>query len=732
MTLTAAIICSMANANDTQTETSGEISLKDAVSGTYRARKVEGIMPMSDGDHYSVIRDNMLIRHSFATAEVVDTILDLDRVEGEHPEHLTDYIMSPDSRHILVETDRKAIYRRSATADYFVYDVHSNRMQRLSEGGAQECPKFSPDGRLVGFVRNNDLFVVELATMTETRITTDGLFNHIINGKPDWVYEEEFEFFRAFDFSADSRMIAWIRFDETDVRTFSFPLYKGLNPNKDEYAVYTGSYNYKYPKAGEVNSKVSVWTFDLTTRETRTMNVPLDADGYIPRIQFTSDRNRLAIVTLNRLQNRCSIYMAEPHTGDSRLIMSETNDRYVETSFLNNLDFSRSEFVVLSERDGWQHLYLYNAEGRLIRQLTKGEFMVQDFYGESSDGKYFYYSSNEGSPLEKYIYRVDRKGHRKRLTSRKGVNEATFGTDCRYFLNVWSSVSEPPVYVLCNAEGKELKVLEDNAALKERYSRLALGKVSLFSFTTGEGIDLNGWMVKPADFDENKTYPVLMYQYSGPGSQQVLNAWSDGQFDGLIWEHRLAQKGYIVVCVDGRGTGGRGAEWQRCTYGHLGYLEARDQVETALYLGSLPYVDKERIAIWGWSYGGWNTLMSMSEGRPVFRCGVAVAPVTSYRYYDSAYTERYMGLPQTNAEGYDDNPLTRADKLHGELLLIHGFADDNVHFQNMAELTEVYVQHGIQFESQFYTNRNHSIYGGNTRMHLFTRIENFLDKHLSK
>lgn len=728
--LIALLVISMLTVDSVQGQNDGLLSLNDMMNGKYSQKRVKGMMPMADGNYYAVIEDNRVVRYSFATTKAAGIIFDLGEAKGEKPKSFSDYVASPDGNHLLIETNHKAIYRRSYTSDFYIYDVNSKQIQPLSTGGSQECVRFSPDGKLVGFVRGGNIFIVNVATMTETQITTDGKFNHIINGKPDWVYEEEFEFNCAYDFSADSHTVAWIRFDESAVKMFSFPLYRGANPRNDEYAVYTGSYEFKYPKAGEENSKVSVHTYNILTKQYQTVRVPLAADGYIPRIQFTYDKDKLAVVTLNRLQNRCDIYMANPHTGECRLTMSETNDKYVETSFYNNLDFSHDMFTVLSERDGWQHIYLYDIEGHLLRQLTKGNYMVRDFYGQSADGKYFYYSSSEGNPLESFVCRVDRKGNTTCLTPRHGVNAATFSSGCKYFINAWSDMNHPTVYTLCDAKGKELKVLEDNRDLTNMMGMLKLGKAELFRFTTSEGVELNGWMVKPHDFDASKKYPVLMFQYSGPGNQQVMNRWGNGQFGGLLWEHRLSQKGYIIACVDGRGTGGRGSEWQRCTYRRLGALESKDQVETALYLGSLPYIDKERIAIWGWSYGGWNTLMSMSEGRPVFNCGVAVAPVTSYRYYDSAYTERYMGLPQDNAGGYDDNPMSRADKLHGDVLLVHGYADDNVHFQNMAELTEVYVQRGIQFESQFYVNRNHGISGGNTRRHLFTRIEAFLDSHL--
>ncbi len=712
-----------------------EIMLEDIVAGRYSQKGIKGIRPLADGESFSQISPDgkKILRCSFKTGETVEVLFDLATARGPKISSFSDYIMSPDEKTILIETNRTPIYRRSFTADYYIYNVKNKIMEPLSKGGPQECPKFSPDGHVVGFVRDNNIFIVKmLYNNAESQVTKDGEFNKVINGKPDWVYEEEFEFNCAFDFSSDSQMLAWIRFDETAVKTFSFPWYKGMSPAMSQYALYTGNYEYKYPKAGETNSKVSVHTFDIKSRVTRQMQIPLDEDGYIPRIQFTGDKDKLAVLALNRHQNKLDIYMVNPRSTTAQLVLRETSDTYVDTQLYHNIDFSRDKFVVLSERDGYQHMYLYTIGGSLVRQLTKGDYVVTSYYGTDASGQNFYYSSTEGSPLEQYIYKVDANGKKTLLTKNKGFNSATFSKGCRYFLNVHSDINTPNVSALYSAAGKELKVLEDNSELKNSMSGLALGKAELFSFTTGEGVKLNGWMVKPANFEEEKKYPVLMYQYSGPGSQEVHNSFSNGFFGSLIWERRLAQKGYIVVCVDGRGTGGRGAEFQKCTYMTMGDKESKDQVEAAIYLGSLPYVDKDRIAIWGWSFGGFNTLMSMSDGRPVFRCGVAVAPVTDWRFYDSAYTERYMRTPNENPTGYNMSPLHRCSKLKGDILLCHGYADDNVHFQNMAELTERLVQENIQFESQFYVNRNHSIYGGNTRRHLFTRIENFLDARLLK
>lgn len=725
-----------------------QISLEDVVYGRYYARSVYGLMPQADGESYTRLSDDgrKVLRCSYKTGETLEVLLDADAARMDDGRtsaagiRFSDYEISPDGKYILVATDVEPIYRRSSRARYYIYNVHNKSFAPLSKNGPQEVPRFSPDGTMIAFVRDGNLFLVKLLfNNAESQVTHDGQFNHIINGKPDWVYEEEFEYNCAYDFSSDSQLLAWVRFDETNVKTFAFQYYQGAAPAMTANRLYPATYSYKYPKAGEENSKVTVHSFDIKSRVTRTLDVPVPDDGYIPRIQRTCEKDQFAVVTLNRRQNQCDIYSVNARSGIAKLIMREQNERYIEVSFYDHLDFSRPQFTVLSERDGFRHLYLYNLDGSQAAQLTRGDYVVTDYYG--TDGQYFYYSSTDemgsghGNPLEQYIYKVDAKGKKTLLTKQKGFNNAVFPELSEtkgnfYFVNTWSDLNTPTVTAVFNSNGRQERVLEDNAALRQAYASLQIAQPELFSFTTSEGVRLNGWMVRPANFDPNKKYPVIMYQYSGPGDQQVHNSWNNGNARGLIWEHRLAQKGYIVACVDGRGTGGRGADFQKCTYMTMGDKESKDQVETAIYLGSLPYVDKERIAIWGWSFGGFNTIMSMSEGRGVFRCGVAVAPVTDWRYYDSAYTERYMRTPQENPDGYDISPLHRFRKLHGDLLICHGLADDNVHFQNTAELTEQMVQAGIQFEEQIYTNRNHGIYGGNTRLHLFTRIEGFLDRHL--
>ena len=712
-----------------------QLSLKDLTSGTYSARGVSGVTPLLDGESYSQLsRDGkQIVLRSFRTGEETSVLFDVDNIKNRVKlERIDGYQMSPDEKNILVQTQTKGIYRHSKTAEYYIYNVKNRTLAHLSEGGPQEQPLWSRDGTMVAFVRDGNLFLVKLLfNNSESQITKDGEFNKVINGKPDWVNEEEFSFARAFDFNADNSMLAWIRYDETDVPMFSFPWYKGLNPEKKEYADYPGSFDYKYPIAGARNSVVSVHSFDIKSRAIRKMQLPIPADGYVPRIFFSEDdAEKLLILTLNRHQDQLDIYQANPRSTECRVIVREHAECYVPEDALKAFKVTSEGFVLMSERSGYKHLYLYDLNGTLKRQLTNGNFEVTSFYGYDSKTGTTYYASNQESPLRKSIYKSDSKGKVTRLsTSQTGTNSAIFSKGFRYFMNTWSDLNTPTVTTLCDASGKTLKTLEDNAALRQKLAGLRLGERKFFSFTTADGVLLNGFMVLPADFNQSKKYPVVMFQYSGPGSQQVVDSWSAGNMGGCLYEQYLAQEGFISVCVDGRGTGGRGRDFEQCTYLKLGQLESHDQVEAALWLGQQPYVDKNRIAIWGWSFGGFNTLMSMSEGRPVFACGVAVAAPTSWRYYDSIYTERFMRTPGENGAGYDVCPISRASKLSGKLLLIHGLADDNVHFRNAAEYTEALVQADKDFRELTYTNRNHSIYGGNTRNHLFRQItQHFKEK----
>ena len=714
-----------------------KLDLKSITRGEFRAESMASLKPLDDGESYSQVSSDgtKILKYSFKTGKQTGVIFDLNNVRGPkiRIDRIDGYIFSPDGKRILIQTDTRYIYRRSFTATYYIYEVQNNKMGPLSVGGEQQTPLFSPDGNMIAFVRQNNIFLVKLLyDNAESQITTDGERNSIINGIPDWVYEEEFSTNRSMVFTADSRQLVWIKYDESKVKEFSFQWFRGSNPTMDEYLTYPGSYIYKYPKAGEDNSKVGVYSFDIKSRKTRQIDVPLDADGYIPRIVMTSDPTKVAVFTLNRHQDDMRIYMANPLTTLSKLVVQDKVDKYVKQESMCAVTFTDQHILVPSERDGYNHIFIYTLNGQLKRQVVKGQFEVTDIYGMDDKTGDVFYAANELGPQDKQVYVSHANGKTERLTSKEGQNNATFSRGFRYFINIWSDLNNPPVYTLNDSRGRILHTMIDNKALKEKYQSYGLGTKELFSFTTSEGVKLNGWMVKPADFSPSKRYPVIMFQYGGPGSQQVLNYWNIGAAgQGAILEQYMAQQGYIVACVDNRGTGGRGAEFEKCTYLRLGEKEAFDQVEAALWLGQQPYVDKDRIGMWGWSYGGWNTLMSMSEGRPVFCAGVAVAPPTCWRYYDSVYTERYMRTPKENKSGYDEvNPIARAAKLHGALLICHGLADDNVHFQNTAEYTEALIQADKDFKENIYVNRNHGISGGNTRNHLYRQIIQWFDEKL--
>lgn len=705
----------------------GPLSLKSITGGEFYAHGIYGVNPLADGESYSQLVDGKrIVVSSFKTGEQTGVLFDADNTKGKvKVSRIDGYIMSPNQKNILLRTQTQSIYRHSTTAVYYIYNVQNRTLAPLSDGGPQECPLWSPDGNMVGFVREGNLFLVKLLfDNAEVQITKDGKFNSIINGKADWVYEEEFVTNRSFDFNADATMLAWIRYDESQVPLFSFPMYKGMLPEMKENAEYPGAYEYKYPIAGQPNSKVSVHTFDIKSRATREVKVPLEAEGYIPRIAFSSDPDKLLILTQNRHQDNLQVWVANPRSTECRCIVTDEVKPYVADKTYTLFKTIKDGFILMSERSGFAHLYQYNLLGTLKREIGKGQDIITDFYGYDEKTGTYYYQAQDGGPLRTGVYKCDAKGKVTSISTEPGQNSAIFSGNFKQLMLTHHSAATPPTYTLRNDKGKVQKTLQDNAALKQKIDGMNLAKIEFFQFQTQDGVDLNGIMVKPADFNANKKYPVILFQYSGPGSQQVLDSWYAGNCSAALLERYMAQEGFVSVIVDGRGTGGRGAEFEKQTYLKLGQLESHDQVETAIYLSKLPWVDAKHIGIWGWSFGGFNTLMSMSEGRPVFYAGVAVAPPTSWRYYDTVYTERFMRTPKENQEGYDCSPITRAKNLSGSLLIIHGLADDNVHFRNVAEYTEALVHADKDFRQLTYTNRNHSIYGGNTRNHLFRQLIN--------
>lgn len=712
----------------------GKLTLPDITSGKFAAKTVNGINPIEGTDTYARISQDgeRVVCCSFKTGKELSVLFDVKNTMGCKIDGFDDYVLSPDGKRMLIQTKTERIYRRSFKADFYIYNIESRRLDRLSDGDKQQIPTWSPDGQQVAFVRGGNIFLVKLLyDNAEIQVTKDGKFNEVINGLPDWVNEEEFGFNSALTFNADGTMICWIRYDESKVKTYSLEMYKGMKPAKEEYATYPGFYSYKYPKAGEDNSTVSAWSYDIKSHKINRLQVPLDADGYMPRIKPTNDPMRIVVYTMNRHQDDLSLYAVNPRSTVAQLIIKEHVDKYVREEAMEGVKFVGDKILLPSDRSGYTKLYIYNMNGQLQRTIGDGNYDITSVYGYDPKTGDVYYQAAALGATDRQVYVTHKNGKTVRLTDREGWNTAFFSGDFQYFVNTWSDYNTPYVFTTRTRDGKLINTIEDNKAVKQLVSDYGFCKREPFSFTTSEGVVLNGWMVKPKDFDANKKYPVIMHQYSGPGSQQVTNSWSAGSMgQGGAFDSYLAQEGFIVVSVDGRGTGGRGSEFEKCTYLNLGNLESKDQVETALYVGSLPYVDKDRIGIWGWSYGGFNTLMSMSEGRGVFRAGVAIAPPTNWKYYDSVYTERYMRTPKENPDGYATNPIERAPKLHGALLICHGTADDNVHPQNTYEYSEALVQADKDFRELFYTNRNHSIFGGNTRNHLLRQVAQFFKTEL--
>lgn len=705
-----------------------KLTIADVTSSKFAPKVVSGINPIEGTDTYARISDDgkRIVTYSFKTGRELSVLFDVNNTMGEKIKSFDGYTMSPDGTRMLIQTKTNYIYRRSYTAVHYIYTIASRKLERLSDGGPQQVPTWSADGQQVAFVREGNIFLVKLLyDNAEIQVTKDGKFNEVINGIPDWVNEEEFGFNRALTFNADGTMLCWIRYDESKVKTYSLQMYKGMRPEHSEYTDYPGFYSYKYPKAGQDNSVVTAWSYDIKSRKTLRLNVPIDADGYMPRIKSTIDPNRIVVYTMNRHQDQLCLYAVNPRTTVAQLLIKESVPKYVQESAVEAIKFVGNNILLPSDRSGYMNLYVYNMNGKLQRTIG-GKYDITEVYGFDAKTGDVYYQAAALGATDRQVYVSHKNGKIERLTDAEGWNSALFSGDYQYFINTWSDYNTPYVYTTRTRSGKVISTLQDNSQLRQTIKDYGFCKREAFSFTTSEGVTLNGWMLRPLDFDASKRYPVIMHQYSGPGSQQVKNAWNAGSMgQGGAYDSYLAQQGFIVVSVDGRGTGGRGAEFEKCTYLNIGDLESRDQVETALYLGTLPYVDKDRIGIWGWSYGGFNTLMSMSEGRPVFRAGVSIAPPTNWRFYDSVYTERYMRTPKENPDGYATNPIERASKLHGALLLCHGTADDNVHPQNMYEYSEALVQADKDFRELLYTNRNHGIYGGNTRNHLLRQVAQF-------
>ena len=699
-----------------------QITLEGIYGGKYRENSLYGVNSLNDGENYTVLTKEGLVKRSYASTLKKDEAADVVLVPGK----FEGYEFSNNERYVLLQTNANQIYRHSFTAKFEVYDTQTKAKTLVFDGKGIQEPLFSPDASKVAFAFDNNLYIQDLKTNKVTQVTTDGKKNNIINGINDWVYEEEFGFVRNFDWNADGTSLAYVRFDESKVKEINIPIYY--------HNLYPEELRYKYPKAGQDNSEVSLHVFD--TKNNATTNVDLGGvqNYYIPKIKFSTKANLLTVVTSNRHQNNVDVSFYDINTKKVNKLFTETNKAWIETDNLTVEFLADNSFLWTSERDGNNHIYHYADNGKLINQVTKGDWEVTNYYGYNPANKTLYYQSNANNgkriSTERQISAISLDGKKSTmLTKNNGTNSAAFSKNFTYFINTFSSVTTPKTISLVESKsGKDLGVIVNNQPLKEKLNADNIGTKELFVLKTAVGNELNAYVIKPKDFDPNKKYPVLMYQYSGPGSQNVNNTYFNSND---YWHMMLAQEGYIVFCVDGRGTGYKGEEFKKQTYLQLGKYEVEDQIAAAKEIGNLPYVDKARIGIWGWSYGGFMASNVLFKGNDVFKAAIAVAPVTNWRYYDSVYTERFMRTPEENAAGYDDNsPINYANQLKGNFLLIHGSADDNVHPQNTFELSEALVQANKDFDMAIYTDKDHGIYGGNTRVQLYRKMTTFLKKNL--
>lgn len=692
---------------------------------TFRQNAIQNFNWTSDGKHYTALKDGKIIKYDAIDPQKFEVLFDQNQqttVDGKKIQ-MQQFSLSEDEQKILIQTESEPIYRRSSKEVNYVYDRSTKVLKPLSNKGKQMHASFSPDGNFVAFVRENNVYLVDLKQGKEKAVTTTGVNNKLIHGASDWVYEEEFSFAKAYFWSPDSKKIAYYSFNEEKVPEYNMQMWGDLYP-KD--------YRYKYPKAGEANSIVSISIYQLPTAKTVKVDVGTETNQYIARVKWTQDANILSLMRLNRLQNHLDLMHANATTGKSSVIYQEDSNTSLEIESIGD-DITylkdKAHFVFSSEKSGYKHLYLGEiATGKLI-PITQGNWEVADVYGVDEVNQVIYYSSAEISPIQREVYKIKMDGTGKQMLSVKGgMNSANFSSDFSLYTLNHISATEPLQIVLKNAKGEVVRVLEENTKLKQQFKDYGFSFREFIKVPIDSGVELNGYWIRPKNFDPNKKYPVLMHVYGGPGSQQVLDTWGGQDF---IWYQYLLSKGYLIYCVDNRGTGARGVAFKRITYKNLGKYEVQDQIAAAKWIGQLPYVDATRIGIWGWSYGGYMSSNCLMQGADVFKAAISVAPVTNWRFYDSIYTERYQGLPQDNAAGYDDNsPVSHVNKLKGNLLLVHGTGDDNVHYQNAVALQEALIKANKQFESFYYPNRNHGISGGVTRLHLYQMMTSFLERKL--
>lgn len=700
-----------------------QITIEQIYRGFFRAENLEELQVLHKSNTYAVLEEEgsgfSINVYDFASRKKIETIFQTLRFP-ETKAGIDGFQFSADDKYILITAESTPIFRRSFLARYFLYDTVSKQLISITDKPIQE-PQLSPDGTKICFARDNNLYLFDVKSKSVSAITTDGVKNKIINGITDWVYEEEFSFVKAYEWSTDSKTIGFIRFDETDVPEFTMNVY-----GQD---LYPGNETFKYPKAGEANAKVSLHLFDIEKNETKKVDLSAYNDFYIPRIKWSADARFLSAQILNRHQNKLDFYFVDAQTAEKKLLFTETDKAYIDIT--DNLTFlPKNRFIWSSEKDGFNHLYLYGSDGKLVNQITKGNWEVTAYYGFDEKSKRVFYQSTEEGSTNRTISSIGIDGKNKqKLSQQLGTNAATFSPIFTHFINKFHDSATPPQVSLHEANsGKSIQVLLRNEALRSRVAEFKMPEKVFMTVKAADGQDLNAWMVKPTDFDAKKKYPLFMYQYSGPGSQQVSNSWND--YDDY-WFKMLAQQGYIVVCVDGRGTGFKGADFKKCTQGDLGNLEVQDQIFVAKTLAKYEYIDSSRIGIFGWSYGGFMSANCLLKGSDIFKMAIAVAPVTNWRFYDSIYTERYLTTPQENAKGYDDNsPINFVKQLKGKFLLIHGTADDNVHVQNSMRMIEALVQANKQFDWAIYPDKNHGIYGGMTRIQLYNKMTDFIKNNL--
>lgn len=701
-----------------------KLTVEEIYSGAFRPETMDELFAMKNTNQYTVLnfdratRSSQIDLYDFATLKKVNTVIDTKSFP-ELADGIDSFVFSKDEKQMLLANNSNQIFRYSFTANFFLYNLDTKKLTKILEQVQQ--PTFSPDGTKIGFAKENNLFIYDIASQKTTQVTSDGKKNSIINGITDWVYEEELAFVRAFDWSADSKKLAFIRFDESEVPEFSMNIFK-----KELYPTVE---TFKYPKAGEKNSKVSLLVYDVASGSSKTVDLSNYNDFYIARLKWTNDDNVLSAQILNRHQDNLDLLFIDGTTATSKVVLNEKDKAYIDVT--DNLTFLKdNSFIWTSEKDGFNHIYLFDKTGKLKNQVTKGNWEVTAYYGFDEKNKTIYYQSVENGSTIRDVYKIGLDGKNKvKLSQQVGTNSATFSPNFQFFINSFSSSSQPTINTLNNTnDGKQIQSIIDNKKLAEKIKKYNLPTKEFFELTTEKGIKLNAWMIKPTDFDANRKYPVFMFQYSGPGSQQVDNKWNN---TNDYWFMMLAQQGYIVACVDGRGTGFKGAAFKKCTQNQLGKLEVEDQIDAAKVIGNYTYVDKTRIGIFGWSYGGFMSSNCLFKGADVFKMAIAVAPVTNWRFYDSIYTERYLQTPQENASGYDENsPINHVNKLKGNFLLIHGTADDNVHVQNSMQMIEALIQANKQFDWAIYPDKNHGIYGGKTRIQLYNKMTTFIKEKL--